>query len=303
MKKVILAIAVILTASAAGCSQTVIKQCLDSIVTEMYKFVFSYDNEEKNILEIRYRWNEETNNWKEEVKSEYTYDINGNEIGFIGYNWYSVTNDWEISFKSEHTYDNNGNQTMHIMYDWDSAIKDWEKITEKRKYENTYDSNNNLTMTVLYRWDYKKKKFCKTETETKYTYNNEGYTAIYICHEWSHPFKIESTWDINGNLIKKNFYGEVGIVKDEYTYDDNGNQILAIVYKWDEKTKNRIWYEKTEYIFNPFKTDLIKPAGRYVGTNMLKEEIKYKWSGTEWEQEDVTTYYWSPKEISTENKK
>ena len=36
---------------------------------------------------------------------------------------------------------------------------------------------------------------------------------------------------------------------------------------------------------------------------MLTKEICYKWSGTDWIEEKVTTYYWSAEEIAVEGGK
>ena len=76
-----------------------------------------------------------------------------------------------------------------------------------------------------------------------------------------------------------------------------GNLTINTSYDWNEKTKSWEWKIKTEYEFYPFyfKRDLIMPKNQYIGENMLTKGINYKWSKTDWIEDEISTYYWSEK--------
>ena len=305
MKKVILSIAVILTATAAGFSQTVIKQGLDSIVTtEWIKEIFSYDSTGNIVLRVYYRWNKEIKDWEEGSKYENMYGANRKQTTF-GYRWNNATNEWEKNSKHEYAYDDNGIQIIHIIYEWDNAINDWTKPTSF-KYEYAYNDEEQLIEKI---------EFVKKATNTwgksykcEYTYdtNNLIIENFYEWgfYDWINTSQTQFKYDTNGNKIYV-FYS-VSMESDnkyEYTYDYNGNHTMVVRYSCNKLDNPNVWekYKKEEYIYDLSysKTDLIKPCYvDIISANMLTKRISYRWSGTEWEQDDTTTYYWSPKEIS-----
>ena len=370
MKKVILVIAVILTASAAGFSQNAdspaVMYRLDSIIIEREglpssKETYLYNEYGKEILTTHFSWNETNNEWEESGKEEYTYDDNNNLIMWIPY---SRDGDWKKDYKSEYTYDSNNNQTMCIYSRLDKETKNWigkekresmydnkgnkttytrydwdettNNLSEYSKSEMTYNDKNNLTMLISYDWDNKINDWVIDE-KIEYTYDNNGKKIIEISYDWddktnnwkisdnkrkfaydnngnqimdiNSSFKDESAYDNNGNRTifttyywNKATHNWVKDFKEESTYDDNGNQIMSIAYFRDERRKS-----KYEYLFDLsyLKTDLIIPNSTdlYIGINMPTRIISYEWTGTEWVQENITTYYWSEKKITIDNKK
>ena len=128
MKRLILLVVFIVTASTAAFSQsthTVIKQCLDSIVSGgNEKQIFQYDSKGNNILYDYFLWDREINELIIDFKLKFTYDNNGKPT----YIWTKRIRDWEEADKYEYTYDNNGNRTVFIYYKWDNANNDWKKF-------------------------------------------------------------------------------------------------------------------------------------------------------------------------------
>jgi len=338
MKNIILAI--ILTASTAAFSQnthTVIKQCLDSIVTSYSKAFFSYDNKGNNILtilhghdtvkdvfiyddnnnlitNISHNWNTVTNVWTEMSKSEFTYNSNNDilteyieplfEYDLFEYDLYELQ-----PYKKENTYDNNGNRTLEIENNYGELVK----------HEYTYDDNGNQTTKIDYKWNWNKavndwKQYYRTE----YTYGENKKITMMMSYSWDNATndwigreKYEFTYDNNGNKITEtcHIWTEndcIGDYRREFAYE-NDNQTMEIFSLWDNAANDFIKKSKTEYIFDLsyFRTDLIFPIAihyvgtkiNYVGTNMLTKSILYKWSGTDYKQENITNYHWSAKEI------
>jgi len=311
----------------------VVKQCLDSIVsTDGYKTVFSYDSNGNKISNISYRWNKTTNDWVWKNKFEYTYDNNGNttmginlwggtmednkyEIAYdsnnkettvFNYEWNSVTKNWAVYEKSEYTYDNNGMASIEITYRFDKEINSLE-----RRFKTEYTHENNSKTRIGYVWEQEINNW-RIYSKSECFYDNNGNLTIRISYRWDNAIndwifdsKFEATYDNNGNRTtgieydfrQKETNDWLISYKHEYNYDNRGNLTIDTYYDWDKKTKSWEWKRKTEYEFYPFysQKDLIMPARQYVGENMLIKESNYKWSKTDWVEDEITTYYWSEK--------
>ena len=302
MKQITLAITIILTASTAAFSQsthTVIKQYLDSVTSsENRKVIFTYDSNDNHILEINHH---SDNRWLEMEKVEYAYDNDSRLIINTRYRWYNENNDWIRHRKCEITYDSNDNKTLFYYY-WDD---DW-KNDEKYKTEHTYN-NTKPTMYIGYVWSNTNDDWIELEKqEIAYDDNDNMINRVY--YYWNNNWKIsgkhEFTYDSNDNIATYIRYGWdddwIKENKEEYTYDNNGNSTMIIFYYWEEETNDWELARKFEYIFDTSysKADLIMPS--YVHTsevNMPMKEIHYEWQETEWIQREVVTYHWSAKEI------
>ena len=77
------------------------------------------------ILEARYNWDSDQNDWVGYSKDEWSYDTDGNQTLCVIYYWDSDLNDWVGIGKYEYSYDQNGNQTLQVSYNWDSDPNDW----------------------------------------------------------------------------------------------------------------------------------------------------------------------------------
>ena len=58
------------------------------------RYIYQYDSVGNRIEEIRYFWNEDTNEWVSNLRCVYTYDANGNYINIFMYWLDSETNEW-----------------------------------------------------------------------------------------------------------------------------------------------------------------------------------------------------------------
>jgi hypothetical protein len=246
MKKITLIVALLISTSLFAQTQkhestNVGKQRLDSLVTPgMQKFAFDYDNNGNLITENQYMWGGSA--WTPTLQISSTYDGNGNLTKESSRLWDNGT--WtpplaEITY----TYDNNGNLTE----------KTSENPGGKSKIEYEYDNHENLT------------------TETHYEWKNDG---------WEATEKFEYTYT-NGNLMEKINYKWDGtwdlFAKDEFEYDNGGNQLLITSYLWDN---GWIVSRKTEFTRKSNGYPLTSNAytwdeGNSVWENQLKSEYTY----------------------------
>jgi len=157
---------------------------------------------------IRYEWNYELNQWRNQVKGEYTYDGNGIEKMEIGFKWnatdeiwenyykyeFSInasgkvdkittfkidsSNQWIGAYREEYVYDENGNVILLVNSEWDTIISDW---VSKYKIEREFNTNSQMTFELTYRW------------------NKDQ-------NDWGFNDKRTFDFDINGNIKTANYY-------------------------------------------------------------------------------------------------
>jgi len=260
MKKVILAIAIILTATAAGFSQntdTIVKHRLDSvIIIGEFKTVFFYDEHENEIRCVEYKCRKPIVNdcvvWQKLCKYEYAYDSNKNKITQTkeDVSYFNI----KQLFKDEYAYDTNGNRTMWYEYRWDSINNNWE-IFRKLEMEYVYDNNGKMIENIYYHFNDMLNIWSKYKTE--YTYDIYGnkkncITSRYLEKNiWEKDNKIEYTYDIYGNLIREVRSDYIENIWEEdyntkYTYDSNRNQVEATHCSRDENYKIEHIYDKNQ---------------------------------------------------------
>jgi hypothetical protein len=287
---------------------------LDSIVrAERYKDVFSYDSMGNEILQITYEWNKTTNAWINHSKIIYAYENENNKnlaTMLFYYDWDNASNDWIALGHNEYIYANNGTITSYIIYRFDNESNNF---TERFRFSFMYNSGK----TMLHAWDFENNQEEYVQKEEKF--DNKGNLTMSITYRWNdevndwiNDTKFEAAYNKKGNMTIEIHWTDwssyindwVTYYKQEYTYENRGSRTIEIRSNWDKETNGWRLYTKTEYEFYPFysKKDLIIPDIKYVGTNMLTKKIDYKWSGTDWKEGKITTYYWSAKEIKRKGK-
>ena len=235
---------------------------LDSLVIvypNSYKSQGYYDNNGNQTLYIYSNWNDDSQSFVPSQKEEYTYDNDGNQILKIVYNgWNTETQSFVPSFKKEHTYDENGNFTLFIQYNWNTETQ-------------SFDFNYGVGV-IEYYDDGKTKIEYDYEFKIEYTYDNDGNQILKIVYVWnteSQSFvpsqKEEYTYDNDGNQILKIVYvwntesqSFVPSQKEEYTYDNDGNQILKIVYVWNTESQSFVPSQKEEYTYDNDGNQILK---------------------------------------------
>ena len=159
--------------------------------------------------------------------------------------------------KWEYTYDSNGNRTSSAKYLWNDTIHTWRECS---KYESMYyDSNQNLIMVVD-----------KNGFKIEYTYNSNGNRTKEVFYYWN---DIKNTWENelykyeyvcnNGNIEKEEKKRGNRKEKYEYIYDSKENLITEIQYFKVKRTW--IKHSKWEYVYD---TTYFIPIKKFIFPNL-----------------------------------
>ena len=267
-----------------------------------FKYEWTFDANGNRTLQINYNWNSETASFEPSSKYERTFDANGNRTLEIGYNWNSETASLEPLSKYEWTFDANGNRTLEIDYYWNSETASfepssktetsfdedrqivglntfsWNSVievffqTSKQEYE--FDEQMRIVSENTYNIDICNNEKVQTDkTEFFYIDGLDGQTVKYYNNNQNGGFTFEYSigrFYENGILVLATqtvnpeiYNAEVYTWKNEYEYDENGNQTLITRYRWDTQVDDLIPSYKLEYTYDD--------------ENKIKEEIFYKW--------------------------
>ncbi len=231
----------------------------DWIIQKKYESV--YDDNWNLTLRISYNWDYLARLMVLYSKEEYSYDDIGNLILKIYYPWDKSTSQWVPTVKNEYTHDTNGNKNSCYSYYWNKAMSQW---INSSKSESAYDANGKLTEYTNYNWDSNTSQWI---INTKYTLDTNRNTILFIDSDYSGQFKLEYTYDGNGNLIlivpyywEKNMsqwiehelkrFERPDIWKQEYAYDSSGNKTMEINYNWDETANRFVNGTKTTWFYS-----------------------------------------------------
>jgi hypothetical protein len=212
----------------------------------------------QSVNEVTYRLDSLVIVYPNSYKSQGYYDNNGNQTLYIYSNWNDDSQSFVPSQKEEYTYDNDGNQILKIVYYWND---DSQSLVPSFKQEHTYDENGNFTLFIQYNWNTETQSFDFNYGVGVIEYYDDGKTKI----EYDYQFKIEYTYDNDGNQILKIVYvwntesqSFVPSQKEEYTYDNDGNQILKIVYVWNTESQSFVPSQKEEYTYDNDGNQILK---------------------------------------------
>ena len=184
----------------------------------------AYDANGNLTLSVNYNWNAETNSWIYNSKTESTND-NGASIS-VGYYWSTETNSWVCSRKEEYSYDDNG-VNIHIYYDWDEETNSWVWVrTSKTKWEISIDDYGNYLLVADYNWNPETNSWIGGQRmENDYIYDDNGRT---LYRDYRVYFWKSDTWVLS-----------IGCTS---VFDDYGNTVISVQYRWNEEIKSRVIY-------------------------------------------------------------
>ncbi len=306
------------------------KQRLDSIVSSLDKYSYTYDADGNQTLRIRYVRDNGSNSWIPYNKFEDTYDDVGNPILTITSSWDDINNIYVPDYKYESEYDVNKNQTLKITYSWYGNPSSWHPL---QKSVNTFGSNGKISSINNYSWSgtvlmpdnyivftYNNKKLLVEETQYNmadviesqktYTYDsNDNLISETSSHydynnnsEMDSGNKYEYTYDSQNNvtrLVESEW--NVGIQdwentsKTENEFDLQNNQTAIIKSDWDAQTNMWMYAYKNVYSYdNAYTiTNLIVP-GEFDETikHKLTSFVSYGFVNEDWEPgQEYTLYY------------
>jgi len=263
------------------------KQRLDSSITEYYspsmswynysKNEYTYDSDQRLILDLEYLENPANNGWHNYIRREYTYDQYGNQISLVKHLWDTDLEQWtgQYGFSHTFTYDENGNRTQFFYDQWDNDTQEW---VEYLWYEYEYDDNDRLVSTVMQRWA-GSGSFYGWFNDRKYenTYDNDGNIIQEISYKaypagWRNYTKIDHTYSPDNTRLSEKYEWEIvteqWIASDYHdeTYDDNDNLIEKISYE-KGSTNQWILYASYEYIYDENNNRIVNTINSQWDTN------------------------------------
>jgi len=205
-----------------------------------WKMEHQYDSNGNRTQYMHAIWNDTINTWRKVRKVNFQFDSKGNNTEEISYKWDEDKSNWQEDTKYEYTYGNNGNETKRILYGWSEKINNWLAWSAD---EWTYNNKNNLTEYIYLNWDPDLNIWVPHRKE-EYIYGNEYLIKkneydFYNNTDGSIVKKYEYDYDENGNRTEEVCYvpgtdnNWIGEFKDEYIFDNHGNQTHLFSYKWD----------------------------------------------------------------------
>lgn len=235
------------------------------------------------------------------VRSEkyiYKYDANGTPTQMIWYLWDSKFNVWvcmnpdiekhcQYQFgDKKHTvliknvYTESGNLTR---YYYENISGNWVP-TNKVDYE--FDLNGYQTLEANYVWDSDLNGWVVYSLgygKNKKSYDENGNIIVEFFYKsstnlkaWVADVKNEYTYDSDGNQTLCASYlwrsGWIGQFKYEYEFDSSGYKILEVYYRWKTEINDWIGKEKQEWYYDSEGQQILK--ARYNWDSNLNEWIK-----------------------------
>lgn len=176
----------------------------------------TYDANNLPLESINQLWDEETNMWEDQLKTEFTHT--GDFLTeSINYDW--LDNNWEPSNRQVNTYNASNLIIETISQTWDETNNFWLN-TSKTEY--TFNPNNSINIATIFDWNSSNNTWENDVRET-HTYSGNVLTSK-ESDSWN-----GSTWL---NDILRN-----------YTYDSNDFLIETLKKNWDSsnfENDNRI---------------------------------------------------------------
>lgn len=208
---------------------------------------YSYNADDQLINEVFYLWDINNKQWTNYYKMDQSFDHDGNVVFFASYNYSQNTGQWKGSEKRDYVFDEN-NLLSLVKSKWNENTADW---INSEKLERKYDSSFNKTLETTYLWNEPEQRWGNYEKWEYYIGPNNKITGI-------KAFGV----DANNQWI--------ALIKEEYSYDENGNTILKLRLRWDTETNQ--WMNEWK-----FEMD-------YNSNNQLITQACYEWnqSSTLW---------------------
>ncbi len=190
---------------------------------------------------------------------------------------YKYINDSWIKTDEKTYIDGKEKITFNISFNLDDG-------SFKNKFENTYDDKGNRLTGTSYK--YINNEWVK---DLEYRYINGKNCTLYsllLYSDNSYREKNEYTYDDNGNQLSSVSYYYINNEwvlhsKYEYTYDENGNELIAVIYDTLKSTKFEYTYDEKGYLLT---------------------EVEYTYSDNEWIFKTKEEFYYNSngKKISEE---
>ena len=192
------------SAAAASCkTDSVLTFNVDSVLTDVT--VYEYDEAGRTVGTLVWTCNTDGSRVGKS-RTEDRYDASGTKTMTATYVWDNMTNDWKGNAKTEYTFEN-GKNTVTITFDWLNG--DW---SAKTRYNYAYDAAGREIEYIYYTRNAASMQLVPAKSRIR-EYNAAGKMTLeiqYTAHDgtgWYAGTKKEYDYDAAGNLIEYTYYG------------------------------------------------------------------------------------------------
>ena len=252
------------------------------VASERYQF--GYDSH-GNVCSSDYaKWNPALAEWQNQQRVEEDYDAKGLKTSQRNYTWQD--GEWVLASRGDATYDAQGNQLTNVVKNYNSFIQGW----TKSKNEYTYNEQNLCTSATYFGTVEDTEEFVPS-FRTLYSYAADGQMTEMLTQDWdpaqqkfTDTSKEEWTYDEAGNqTVFFSYYkdyntGELAATsKHEMEYDGRGNMLAALFYG---KGTDGEWtlQNKEEYTYNAMDSVLTKTTYSVpFGGGELKADVYWQY--------------------------
>jgi hypothetical protein len=336
MKKwIIILIAALLALCLAGgtargqgpaAAPPVVKQGLDSIVTELYdntaftwmphlKYEYLYDGCGKTLQVTELVMDPATQSWVGSALDEYYYNPAGLLAMRINYVWDAMSLAWKQKNKWEWLYTPQWKVQMKTAWQWIDHQSQWRPATRDEYH---YDLMGRLEQVVTWQWQPATQLYLEA-LRAEYLYDPAGNPASVTGYAWNHStslwvadWRSDHTWNVLAQPLTHTFLSFDTLIngfrfvhRQEYIYNLQLNVGEILEYFWDPVIMHWALSGKHTYTHNsqyPLSTLLLPlplREEREVTFLHMVEGDGYHWfDAGVWTQSHRGLYHWSPKSVS-----
>jgi hypothetical protein len=230
---------------------------------------YTYDDKGRNTEELMET--EIDDEWQNESKTTRSYSESDQPIELMTSIWENDT--WVNSFKTIFTYNADNKVTEQVSYIWQNS--DWVPYSIATT---VYDNNGYITEGKRGIWN---GSSWDLNVQELFTYDtNNNLIEILFTFNGENDFKIEMSYDSNGNIAEESdYYWSEGAWQAlslyANTHDENGNLLSFVESYWGDGWEI---YSRFDFTYNEFNNELTSNAFLYEdGTwrNTFRSETTY----------------------------
>ena len=275
----------IANADEGGITQTLVEEWISNAWENSILWTYTFEQGSNTSTTLEQAW--ENDQWVDRYFDTTTMDNQQNPIEDITQEW--KNNEWVNFSKMMMQYNENNDMTEMIWQDWNDTTNTWINFM---KITYTHDNNYNLIEDLTEFWENDNWEGFQKGTHT-YNAKNQIVTSItqwWLDAVWTDWGKITYSYNSKDLLIDElheslNFVTQTLATSEHWTYEynDQDQEIVRFIEKFDMFTSARISYTKV--------------STSYTAEN-IAEEITQEWGVSDWENEEKETYTYEDNQLT-----
>lgn len=245
-------------------TEAIFTEAPDSLsIEDAERKLLNWDTE-KIVSAINKEWDNDTQDWLTDYKTEFIYNSDNDPVESISSGWNLDTENWDLEEKYVYSYNSDGYINQEIVLPYDSSTSTW--INGMNKDSFAYDTDGHLTEHISYNSVIDSDPWLKINKDL-YTYDSDGNLLEDSEYSWH---KASNSWMPNGE-------------KKMYTYDSNGNI--------SEYIKYQCWVDSGQWVPKERKLHTFNQSEN------ISETIQYEWNTGigNWKEGEKYTFAYNAK--------